>query len=83
LVAYGRSYSALQGRGPDETVIDFDRTGRLAYKIRGDKDTYWEAFDGRLFLMSLRWRGYQVRDARDGRVLGYVGSRAFQSLGPC
>ena len=83
LVAYGRTYWTLAPRRPDETVIAFDRNGRFAYKIRGDKDTYWEAFDGRLFLMSPRWRGYQVRDAQDGRVLGYVGSRAFQGLGPC
>lgn len=83
LVAYGRSHAALSDRMPDETVIAFDRNGRLAYKIRGDKDTYWEAFDGRLFLMSRSWRGYQVRDARNGRVLGYVDTRTFQGLGPC
>jgi len=83
LVAYGRTYPALGGPEPDETVLAFDRSGRLAYKIRGDKDTYWEAFDGRLFLMSPRWRGLQVRDARDGRVLGQVGARRIEILGPC
>jgi hypothetical protein len=57
LVAYGRTYSTLAPRTSDETLIAFDRTGHRAYSIQGDRDTYWQAFDDRIFLYSPRWRG--------------------------
>lgn len=79
LVAYTPRHA-----GPGVTMFAFDRNGHFAYKIRSRKDTYYlQAFDGRLFLMNPRWQGLQVRDARDGRLLGYVDARTFQGLGPC
>jgi len=83
LIAYGRSPDPRTEKQPAEAVVAFDRSGRRAYTIRGDRNTYWQPFDGRLFLFSPRSRGFEVRDARDGRVLGHVAGESLQSLGPC
>jgi hypothetical protein len=82
LVAYGRTVGAEAAR-PDETVVAFDPNGRLVYAIHGNKNTYWEAFDGRLFLMRPHSQLLEVRDARDGRVLGHVTGQSFAGRGPC
>jgi hypothetical protein len=82
LIAYGRSVDEAATR-PDETVVAFDRKGRHVYAIRGNRDTYWQAFDDRLFLMKPHSRLLEVRDARDGRVLGHVAGRSLAGLGPC
>jgi hypothetical protein len=83
LIAYGRSAGARRGRQPDQTIIAFDRSGRRSYTVHGNRNTYWQAFDGRLFLFSPRSRLFEVRDARDGRVLGHVAGESLHSLGPC
>jgi hypothetical protein len=82
LIAYGRSVNENTTR-PDETVVAFDRNGRRVYTIRGNRDTYWVPFDDRLFFMKPHSRLLEVRDARDGRVLGHVAGQALGGLGPC
>lgn len=83
LIAYGRSPDPRTEKQPAQAVVAFDRSGHRAYTIRGDRNTYWQPFDGRLFLFSPRSRGFEVWDARDGRVLGHVAGERLQSLGPC
>jgi hypothetical protein len=83
LIAYGRDSDARHVRGADQTVIAFDRSGHSAYTIEGDRNTYWQAFDGRLFFFDGRSRRFEVRDARDGRVLGHEEAESLRSLGPC
>ncbi len=83
LIAYGRSPDPRAEKQPAQAVVAFDRSGRRAYTVHGDRNTYWQPFDGRLFLWSPRSRGFEVRDARDGHVLGHVAGKSLQSLGPC
>lgn len=82
IVAYGRAMDS--GHHPDDkTVIAFDRTGRRVYEIRGNPDTYWQAFDGRLFLLDGHSRRYDVRDARTGHRLSRAPGVWSLSMGPC
>jgi len=83
LIVYGRSVDSRTRRERDHAVVAFDRSGRPAYTVRGDRDTYWEAFDDRLFLMTRRSRLLEVRDARDGRVVGHVPGQSLSGMGPC
>ncbi len=83
LIAYGRSVDPQTRREPDQAVLAFDRSGAVVYTIRGDRDTYWDAFDDRLFLMNRSSRSLGVRDTRDGRVLGHVPGQSLSGLGPC
>jgi hypothetical protein len=79
LVANGRTVP--HQRPDDPMLLAFDRTGRLAYTIRANRNTYWQTFDSRIFV-SHPGRDLEVRDSRDGRVIGHVpGERLV--MGPC
>jgi hypothetical protein len=80
LVAYGRTLP--KQRRTDPMLIAFDRSGRAAYTIRANHDTYWQSFDGRIFVLR-PGRDIEIRDSRDGRVLGHVPGPRFAGMGPC
>jgi hypothetical protein len=79
LVASGRTLP--HERRDDPMLIAFDRAGRPAYTIRGNRDMYWQTFDSRIFVSS-PGRDLEVRDSRDGRVLGRVPAERLV-MGPC
>jgi len=82
LLAYGRTLHSPSREVPDETLIAFDANGRQAYKIRGNRNTYWETFDRRIFLWKMSPQA-EVRAARDGRVVGHIPAQRLRGMGPC
>jgi len=63
-------------------LIAFQPDGRPAYTIRGDRDSYWQTFGGRIFV-SHPGRDLEVRDSRDGHLLGHVPPERLVGMRPC
>lgn len=80
LIAYARPPTGSGG----DALVAFDRTGRLAYRVRGTKNTYWRAFNDRIYLFGDHpSRLTTVLDASDGRKLGHAHFDRLIAVGPC
>lgn len=82
LVASARAWDPEARRVRGDALVAFDRTGQQVYRIRGDRNTYWQAFHGRIYVDDGPSPLDVVLDVRNGRVLGRVPqNRLFRATG--